>query len=268
MQGPPVQQAPAAPQRRSDVFEQELVSAAPRNGATAWTRAGDCRRAAGFAFGASVRCAPPRRLRSGRKSLRTGRAAVAWIGADFRRHTGARARRKSDRRSGRTRRRRSARSLDIEQYRGERPGCAGACPEWAAAATAGAQSERHRPGARLGAAVRRHAEGRVRSRLWLRAAQGLCAGRRRLPQFRAQISERPSCARCALLAWRGHVPAPALSRRRGILPHRHHQVRNHRQGARLAAAAGPVARRARRKRSRPARRSPRSGANIHAPPSG
>ena len=81
---------------------------------------------------------------------------------------------------------------------------------------------------------------------------------RDVPRLPAQISERPARARRAILARREPVPAPALPRRRRGVPQRLDQVRNHRQGARRAAAARPVARGARREGSglRVARRSP------------
>jgi len=63
------------------------------------------------------------------------------------------------------------------------------------------------------------------------------------PQFPAQISERAAATRRAILAGRKSVPAPALSRRRGIVPGGIDQIREIRQGARCFASPRPVARR-------------------------
>ena len=95
----------------------------------------------------------------------------------------------------------------------------------------------------------RDAEGRVRPRLRLSAAQGLRARGRELPRLPEEISERPAHGRGQLLAGRKPVPAPALPRRGGIVPRRLDQVRKVRQGAGRAVAARPVARRAQREGS-------------------
>ncbi len=78
------------------------------------------------------------------------------------------------------------------------------------AAAAAGQSERDRRHARRHAggvaAAQRHAEGRIRSRLRLCAAQGLCAGGGDVPRFPAEVSERPADAGSAILARRKSVP--------------------------------------------------------------
>ena len=79
--------------------------------------------------------------------------------------------------------------------------------------------------------------------------------------FRNFLSKYPNdrlAGDATYLARREPVPAPALPRRRGSLPQRLDQVRIHRQGARRAASARAVARRARREGSglRLARRGP------------
>ena len=77
------------------------------------------------------------------------------------------------------------------------------------AAAAVAQSQRHRRGGRGRAAVG-FAEGHLRSRLRLCAAQGLRAGGRHLPRLPEEISDRPPRRRRGILAGREPVPAPAL----------------------------------------------------------
>ena len=79
----------------------------------------------------------------------------------------------------------------------------------AVAAAAAAQSQRHRRGGRGRAAVG-FAEGHLRPRLRLCAAQGLRAGRGHLPGLPEEISDRPPRRRRAILARREPVPAPAL----------------------------------------------------------
>ena len=83
--------------------------------------------------------------------------------------------------------------------------------------------------------------------------------------FLQPLPERPAGARRALLARRKPVPAPALPRRRRSVPERLDQVRDHRPGARCAAASRAVARGAGREGSglRVARR--KCCANIRAP---
>ncbi len=91
------------------------------------------------------------------------------------------------------------------------------------AAAAARQSERNRRHAG-DAAAEQFAEGRLRPRLRLCPAQGLCARGRHLPHLPAPISERPPGAGSAILARREPVSAAAISRRRRSLPRRFDEV--------------------------------------------
>src|SRR5438552_1014848 len=91
------------------------------------------------------------------------------------------------------------------------------------AAAAFGQSQCHRCDAGRVAAGQ-YAKGRVRSRLWLRSAQRFRARRADFPRFLAQISKRSAHPGSAILAWREPVPGQAVSRRRGIVSHRFHQI--------------------------------------------
>ena len=95
------------------------------------------------------------------------------------------------------------------------------------------------------------AEGRIRSRLRLSAAQGLCATPPTpSPTSCTSIRAIGLTPEAQYLARREPVPEPALSRRRRSLPRRLDQIREQRARARRAVAARHVARGARRKGSR------------------
>ena len=136
-------------------------------------------------------------------------------------------------------------------------------PNGAAAGAAAAQPSRRRRAGGHAAALADAAR-RIRPRLWLCAAQGLRARRRRLPRLPEQISQRSARRRRHLLARRKPVPAPALPRRRGSLPQRLDQIRNAppRRPTRCCGSGSRSPRSARRRR--PARRSAKSCASIRA----
>ena len=81
--------------------------------------------------------------------------------------------------------------------------------------------------ARRGRAALGHAEGPLRSRLRLCAAQGLRTGGRRLPGLPEEISDRSARGRRAILARRKPVPAPALRRGGAGLPRPLDQAQRH-----------------------------------------
>ena len=150
---------------------------------------------------------PPRRcLRSRPESECAGRAARAGRRpvADRERHGGRRSRRTRPGRTARSRHTQSARSR-------RRLAAAAAC-------------SRRRRGPDHAAAVG-HAEGRVRPRHRLHAAQGLCAGRGNHAQLRAEVSQRSHDGGFAILARREFLPAPDVSRRRRVVSRGDHQIR-------------------------------------------
>ena len=192
---------------------------------------------------------PLRRVRSVAESQCARRAAHARQSAAVAAAARKCRQRAAGRRARRPRRRRAARSVDAGRQSAAQPPAAarGRCRHAARrrAAAAAAAARTGAAGAQLATLPPSAspqdeydlAYGYVLHKDYALAEQAF-------RDFLQKYPERAPGARRAILAGREPVPAPALSRRRGILPRGVDQVRALRQGAGRAAAARPVARRA------------------------